>query len=202
MTRKRTILFGGSFDPIHIGHSMMAQYVSQLPEGGEVWLMPGRINPLKAGFPPASPEHRVEMCRRTAEKCRNVSVCGIELELPEPSYTIDTLRHLSAMYPDREFILLIGTDNWLCFDRWKDHESILRQHRILLYPRPGYDIDRASLHEGVELLDEAPQALISSTFIREGFAKGMDMNFFVSDSVLQYINEQGLYTDTEPISRQ
>lgn len=189
----RTLIFGGSFDPIHIGHAMMANHLSQSGLTDEVWLMPGKVNPLKSSSPPAPEQRRVEMCRLVADDCEAVSVCDIELTLPAPSFTSSTMKYLEELYADRRFSILIGSDNWLCFDRWRDHEWLKSSFGIIIYPRPGYELDSAALPQGVTLLEDAPQSLISSTFIRKGFAAGKKMNFFVPDKVLDYITQYKLY---------
>ena len=189
----RTAIFGGSFDPIHTGHAMVANYVAQSGIVDEVWLMPGRINPLKAGTAPASDAHRLAMCRLVAEDCAETNVCDAEMSLPAPSYTVNTMRHLVAQYPDRRFSLLIGSDNWLCFDQWHEHDWLLSNFEIIVYPRPGYNIDPQSMPAGVTILQAAPMALISSTFVRDGFAAGRNMNFFIPAKVLNYINKHQIY---------
>lgn len=189
----RTALFGGSFDPVHMGHAMLANFVAGTGLVDEVWFMPGRINPLKSGVPPVEEFHRSEMCRLVAEDCRAASVCDIEFSMPAPSYTSRTLKRLVDLFPGKEFQLLIGSDNWLCFDRWRDHEWICSNFRIIVYPRPGYEIGRLSMPENVSVLKDAPQALISSTFVRDGLAQGRNMNFFVPQKVLNYITKNRLY---------
>lgn len=171
----------------------MANYLAQTGIVDEVWLMPGRVNPLKALVPPADPLHRVAMCDAVARRCVNVSVCDAELALPEPSYTCSTLDFLSRKFPDRRFFLLIGSDNWLCFGKWRDHDRILANFGILIYPRPGYPVSPGSLPENVSLLEDAPQALISSTFIREGLKGKRNMNFFIPHDVAEYISAHKLY---------
>lgn len=189
----RTAIFSGSFDPVHIGHAMLANHVAQSGEVDELWLMPSRLNPLKRDSPPAAETHRLAMCRIVAENCTGVRASDFELHMPSPSYTYETLCRLRDEFPDREFVLLVGSDNWLCFDRWRNHEKIIREFGILIYPRPGSDIDAMNLPENVMLLRDVPQALISSTFIRSGLAAGKDMNFLVPDGVLDYIKTTGLY---------
>lgn len=189
----RTGLFGGSFDPIHTGHAMVANFVAQCGLVDEVWLMPGRVNPLKCATPPAPDVHRLEMCRLVAEDCINTKVTDVELSLPTPSFTAQTVRHLLNVSPDRKFVLLIGADNWLCFDRWREHDWLLEHLDVIIYPRPGYPVDRDSLPDHVTLIDDAPQVLMSSTFARAGMAKGINMNFFLPSKVIKYISNHQLY---------
>lgn len=190
---KATYLFGGSFDPIHIGHAMLANHVSQLPGVEELWLMPGRVNPLKADRPPTADEHRLRMCSLVAERCANVRVTDVELRLPEPSYTWRTLEHLRENFPGRRFVLLIGSDNWLCFDRWARHEEILRSCGLAIYPRPGFDVDPAALPVNVRYLENPPIARISSTFVRRELAEGKNLRYLVPADVLEYIKIHRLY---------
>ncbi len=193
MSKIRTVVFSGSFDPVHIGHAMIASYVSQCGIADEVWLMPSRINPLKTGQPPVADKHRVAMCALVARRCGRVDVSDVETRLPEPSFTYMTLAYLREHFPDREFLLLIGSDNWLIFDRWRDSGKIIEEFRIVIYPRPGHDIDPLSLPAGVTLLSDAPQALISSSFVRRWLRERMNLNFFLSNEVLEYINQHNLY---------
>lgn len=186
-------VFGGSFDPIHTGHAMVANYIAQCCGLDEVWLMPGRINPLKISTPPASGEHRLAMCRLVARHCRNVGVSDIELTLPAPSYTYITLGELERLHPGFQFRLIIGSDNWNCFSRWRNSEEIIRRWHPIIFPRPGHDVDPDSLPQGVTLVPDCPVAAISSTFIREGLTKGMNLEFFLPHDVIEYIKSNHLY---------
>jgi len=189
----RTAIFCGSFDPIHTGHAMLANHVAQSGLIDELWLMPSRVNPLKTAFPPVADRHRLAMCRLVATRCIGVRTSEYELGLPLPSYTYDTLCGLRKKYPARSFILLIGSDNWLCFEKWRNHDSIIKEFGLLVYPRPGYEVRREALPESVMLLSEAPQMLVSSTFIRNGLHNGRDMNFLLPADVLDYIKNEQLY---------
>lgn len=191
--KKKTVIFCGSFDPVHIGHAMIAGYVSQCGVADELWLTPSRVNPLKTDRPPVDDTHRIAMCQLVAARSGRIRVCDIESGLPLPSFTFRTLTCLRDRFPDREFILLIGSDNWLLFDRWRDYDKILSDFGILIYPRPGYSVDASSLPSGVDLMDEAPQALISSTFVRDSIREGRALDFFVPDEVLEYIKKHRLY---------
>lgn len=189
----RTVIFSGSFDPIHVGHAMVASYVAQTGVADELWLMPSRINPLKQDTPPASGNHRLEMCRLVADKIDRVDISDVELSLSSPSYTYRTLCHLRDRYPDRSFSILIGSDNWLCFDKWRDHDRIISDFGVLVYPRPGYGIDPETIPDNVELLPDAPQTLISSTFLRGWIGRRRNVNFMIPDDVINYIKTHRLY---------
>ena len=109
-----------------------------------------------------------------------------------PSYTVTTLQKLSETYPDREFVLIIGADNWAAFDKWKSPEEILQNHRILVYPRPGYEINPHELPAQVKAVN-TPLLEISSTFIRESIASGKDIRYFLHPEVYRFIKQHQLY---------
>lgn len=186
-------VFGGSFDPIHSGHAMVANYAAQWLGLDEVWLMVSPLNPLKQGSLPASDNHRLRMAETVAQKCTGVKASDFEFSLPKPSYTARTLQELQKTYPQHEFSLIIGSDNWLEFDKWRDTDNILSNFKIIIYPRPGYDIVDNTLPDGVTLAEEAPQALISSSFLRKSVKEGKNLNFFLPPEVFEYIKDKKLY---------
>lgn len=186
-------VYSGSFDPIHTGHAMLANYVAQWGRVDEVWLMVSRLNPLKAGHAPAEDRHRLAMAALVAAKCRCVEVSDFELSLPLPSYTYVTLCKLRERYPEHEFVLVIGSDNLLSLDKWRNADDILRQFGMIVYPRPGYELPD-QLPEGVEVLGpDVPEALVSSTFIRDALAQDKDICYFVPSEVAEYIKDNNLY---------
>ena len=170
-----TVIFPGSFDPVHRGHIRLAAHVASLPEVNEVWLLPSRRNPLK--------DHAV---------LAGDAVSDIELGLPYPSYSITTLRELKCRFPDRDFRILIGSDNWPTFPHWRQAEAILRDFGLLIYPRPGYDI-YGTLPEMVSLLDHSPLFPYSSTQVREKVACGDDLTQILDPRVARYIADHKLY---------
>ncbi|MCM1369323.1 MAG: nicotinate (nicotinamide) nucleotide adenylyltransferase [Candidatus Amulumruptor caecigallinarius] len=190
---RRIGIFSGSFNPIHTGHAIMANYVAQFGGIDELWLMVSRVNPWKTDAPPIADMHRANMCRIVAENCRNVAVSEFELGLPTPSYTFNTLAQLRAAFPDYEFVLIIGSDNWIAFREWKNYEEILDNHSIIVYPRPGFITDSAKLPSNVKIIYDAPQSLISSTFVREHIGKNDNLNYMVPVDVVKYIKENHLY---------
>lgn len=186
-------VFSGSFDPIHTGHCMVANYVAQWTGLDEVWLMVSALNPLKEGSEPAAESHRLAMARIAAEECSNVHVSDFELSLPKPSFTYRTLTKLRDSYPQHQFILIIGSDNWMKFNEWRDYKLLAAEFEIMVYPRPGYDADGSMFPKNVKLLGEAPQALISSTFVRDSVKEKKNLNFFLPVGVFEYIKEHKLY---------
>ncbi|WP_044108995.1 nicotinate (nicotinamide) nucleotide adenylyltransferase [Xylanibacter brevis] len=164
--RGRSIgLFGGSFNPIHIGHISLAKQLKQLAELDEIWFMVSPQNPLKESSDLLDEKLRFEMTEVALLGEEGLKACDYEFHMPRPSYTWNTLQQLSKDFPEHTFILLIGGDNWQNFHRWYRADDILNNHRIVVYPRRGCEIDTASLPANVsvantELLD------ISSTEIR------------------------------------
>lgn len=185
-------IYSGSFDPIHTGHAMVANYCSQWEGLDEVWLMVSPQNPLKEGMRPTPAETRLEMAGLVAGMCSGVKASDYELSLPLPSYTYVTLCRLREDYPQHKFTLIIGSDNWMYFGRWRDAHKIIREFGLLIYPRPGFPLPDTP-PEGVGIIGNAPTAQISSTFVREAVRNGGNVNFFVPAVVADYIREKGLY---------
>ena len=186
-------VLGGSFNPIHIGHAILANYITQCTDIEQLWLMVSPQNPLKSELPQSYDVHRLAMSELVASKCDNVITSGFEFTLPKPSYTVDTLKALREKFPQHEFVLVIGADNWQNFEKWKDWQEILDKHNILVYPRMGSEIVIPDdLCNKVEKLD-SPIIEISSTYIREQLKKGKNMNFFLPKDVYRYILENNLY---------
>lgn len=192
-------IYGGSFNPIHTGHAMLANFVAQSGKVDEVWLMVSPLNPLKADKEHSSfllDNHiRFKMVEMVASECVGVRASDFEFDLPVPSYTYRTLCSLRERYPRDEFRLIIGSDNWKDFNRWKNPEEIIDEFGVLIYPRPGYEVC-GPLPSGVEVLEGAPTAEISSTMVREMVKKGKNVNFLVPLSVARFIKEKSLYKPT------
>lgn len=187
-------IYSGSFDPIHTGHAMVANYVAQWGGVDEVWLMVSRQNPLKEGRHPLDDHHRLAMARLVAGECDCVKASDFEMHLPLPSYTYVTLTKLREAYPEHDFTLIVGSDNWVDFGRWRDADKIIKEFGLLIYPRPGYEVPNLP-HEGVRVLGNGPTSFISSTFVREALRNGRNVKFFVPLNVAAYINHHNLYTD-------
>ncbi len=175
-------LFSGSFNPIHIGHLILANYLCEYGSVDEVWFMLSPRNPLKEEYNLMDDNLRLKLLRLATEDYPKFCVSDFELHLPRPSYTIFTLEALKHTYPQHTFHLLIGSDNWALFPRWYQSEHILAENPILIYPRPGYPVDSSDLPPGVTLLC-APLLDISSTFIRQAMAAGKDVRYFLHPAV-------------------
>ena len=188
----RVAIFSGSFNPIHMGHIMLANYYAEYGMFDEVWLLVSPHNPLRERTSVDNDKHRCEMVKMAVEELPRVKFCDIEFTLPPPSYTIKTLEALSSAYPMHDFTLIIGADNWLIFDRWRDYERIISDYKVCIYPRRGYEIDTTTLPSTVSYV-EAPLVELSSTWIREGVAQQRDMTAFLPHGVFKYIKENNLY---------
>jgi len=190
----RTAIFSGSFNPIHIGHLMLANYIVEYEEVDEFWFVPSPQNPLKEQSELPNDELRLEMLHLAVGEYARFRVCDIEFSLPKPSYSIHTLNTLKNKYPEREFILIIGADNWVIFDQWKDYQSILDNYKVWIYPRPGYDLteSKVPIPPSVKVLS-SPIFDISSTAIRKAVSEGKDMKAFLPHPVHEFIKRNGLY---------
>lgn len=191
--RLNIALFGGSFNPVHIGHMMVAQYVAQFTNINRVWMLVSPRNPLKPDLPMAPDSQRLEMVRIACGNDTEILASDFEFSLPIPSYTFNTLQMLSKAYPQFRFTLLIGADNWFVFKKWHEWEKILSNHDILIYPRPGYEVDTATLPPNVHYLSECPVCSISSTFIRNAIKSGHSVSHFLPEGVYPYIMKHNIY---------
>ena len=179
----RTGIFGGSFNPIHNGHISLARQLREKAGLDEVWLMVSPQNPLKASTDLLDDKIRMEMVRLAVESEEGIIASDYELHLPKPSYTWNTLQNLKKDYPDREFVLMIGGDNWQLFDKWYHADDIRESYQIIVYPRRGFE----GGIEGLDLID------ISSTEIRERIKAGKGIKRLVPKVVAEYINKNKLY---------
>ena len=186
-------ILGGSFNPVHIGHLMLASYLKQFAGLDAVWLTLSPLNPLKTHPGALIPDlERLQMLKiATQNAVEGIGVCDIELSMPRPSYTINTLKVLSRRYPRKRFKLIVGSDNWRIFEQWKDYQTILDDYGVIVYPRPGYPVPNR-YEDGMEVVD-APLSSLSSTFVRSAISRGKDMTYFFPAGVYEYICQRGLY---------
>ncbi|MDR1129383.1 MAG: nicotinate-nucleotide adenylyltransferase [Prevotellaceae bacterium] len=187
------VIFSGSFNPIHIGHLVIANYVVEFTSADEFWFVVSPHNPFKSKSELADFRHRFNMVKISFEGLDlPVVVSDMENTLTQPSYTINTINALSEKYPEKEWSLLIGADNLLNFHHWKDASKIVERHRLLAYPRAGFDDDELYRKNNATKLD-APIMEISSTFIRDNISKGHNLRALLPDGVFEYIHEHELY---------
>ena len=183
----RTAIFGGSFNPIHRGHIALADFVVQGGWTDEVWLLVSPQNPLKAAAGLLPEQLRLTLAQQATENYDRIKVSDFEFHLPRSSFTYKTLAALRESHPDRSFQILIGADNWLCFDRWARHEELLRDYELLVYPREGYDIHTASLPPNVRFVP-APLFPFSSTQLREMLLRGEDLSGILPQEINKTAN--------------
>ncbi len=183
-------ILGGSFNPIHIGHMILAGYLTQWSYVDKVWLTLSPQNPLKNVSELLPDMKRLAMIDIAIKNMLDIEICDVELSMPRPSYTIDTLDLLKKRYPAKQFKLVIGSDNWKIFTRWRNYQRILDEYGVIVYPRPGYPVEGHV--DGMEFVD-APMINISSTFVRDAIVKGRDMTCFLPPGVYKYIRDNKLY---------
>jgi len=185
-------LLFGSFNPIHVGHLIIANYMANYTELDKVWLVVSPQNPLKKYSDLANTYDRLEMAKLATDNSNNIKVSDVELKLPQPSYTIDTLAYLKEKHPEHEFALIMGSDNLVSLPKWKNYKLILRDYRIFVYPRPGYENTELATHPSVTIT-MTPQMELSATFIRQSIKQKKNVQYFVPDVVLNFIESKNLY---------
>jgi len=185
-------LFFGSYNPIHIGHLAIANYMLEYSDLDELWLVISPQNPLKKKKTLLNEYDRFHMAELALEGNDKIKPSDIEFRLPKPSYTIDTLSYLKEKNPATDFVLIMGADNIESFEKWKNYETILKYYQLYVYPRPGYDLGKYYEHPGVKLIN-APLMEISSSFIRDAIKQGKDVRYFLPEKVYDYICKMNLY---------
>lgn len=181
-------LFGGSFNPIHNAHIKLASTICSEAGLDEVWFMVTPHNPLKRQEGLMDEKDRLAMVRIALEKEPNLKASDYEFHLERPSFTWNTLQHLSKDYPTDEFYIIIGGDNWEIFNHWAHHEEILRDYHIIVYPRKDSLMETTSLPPSVSII-RMPEMDISSTMIREMLRNGEDISPYVSPKVAEYLHK-------------
>jgi nicotinate-nucleotide adenylyltransferase len=187
-------LFFGSFNPIHIGHLIIANIMAENTDLDKVWFVVSPHNPFKNKSSLAHEFDRLKMVELAIFDNYKLEATDIEFHLPKPSYTIDTLTHIAVKYPNHQFVLIMGEDNMVSFHKWKNFEQILKNYTIYLYRRPILDKSPQNSinHENVKII-EAPLMDISATYIRDCVSKKKSINYLVHPDVISYINSHALY---------
>lgn len=187
-------LFFGSFNPIHVGHLIIANYMVNYSELDEVWFVVSPQNPFKEKKSLGNMYDRLEMVNLAIQGEDKLRASDIEFKLPQPSYTIDTLLYLQEKYPAKKFTLIMGEDNLQSFRKWKNADIILRDYSIIVYPRLGYDGGELLRHPNV-VVTQTPKMELSSTFLRKAIKQGKNIRYYTTDEVIDFIDKKGLYTN-------
>jgi nicotinate-nucleotide adenylyltransferase len=189
-----TLLFFGSFDPIHLGHLIIAEYMINARLAREIWFVLSPVNPLKAHMEKTGQEIRKEMLELAIENVKEFKVSDIEFFMPAPHYTFKTLLVLKESHPDKNFALLIGGDNLQNFEKWKNHKEILDLLPVFVYPRLGFASDTFDNHPNLQIT-EAPVIELSSTQIRKNLAAEKTARFMLPEKVYDFIKRNNLYAN-------
>lgn len=194
-------LYFGSFNPIHVGHLIIANHVLEYGDVDQVWLVVSPHNPHKQKDTLLADHHRLALVKEAVESNPRLRASDIEFGLPQPNYTVKTLAHLKEHYPDHTFTLIMGEDNLRSLHKWYNYEHILQQH-IVVYPRV-YTLQELAAtvspspelmgHPNVELLKGVPLMNVSSSFIRQAISEGKDVRYLLTEPVMKYIDEMHFY---------
>jgi nicotinate-nucleotide adenylyltransferase len=189
---RKTGLFFGSFNPVHTGHMVIANFMATQTDLDEVWMIVSPQNPLKNKQSLARDHDRLHLVRLAIGDNVHLRASDVEFSLPQPSYTVDTLIYLREKYPDREFVLIMGGDNLGTLHKWKNYEILLRDYQIYVYQRPQYELGELADHPSIHLW-EAPLMQISASYIRRCLQEGLSVQYLVPDAVHEYLEGSGLY---------
>jgi len=185
-------LFFGSFNPIHIGHLAIANYMMAFTEMNELWFVVSPHNPFKEQHSMLSEADRLHLVNLAIGGHLSYKSCDLEFHMPKPSFTVDTLARLADLYPHQKFALIMGSDNLEQFHKWKNSEAIIANFHRYIYPRPETE-PHLMVHIPNATVVDAPLMDISSTFIRSAIADGKNVPFFLHDKVYHYIKEKHFY---------
>ena len=197
---KKIGLYFGTFNPIHVGHLIIANYMADYTELDEVWLVVSPQNPLKKKETLLKDHHRLSLVRIALEDNTKLMASNIEFNLPIPSYTINTLVHLKEKYETHDFHLIMGEDNLRSFHKWKNQEEIINNHKIFVYPRllteqemEDNSVEFSSFNHSNVVRCQAPIMKISSSFIRKAIKNGKDVRYLLTPEVFKYVDEMNFY---------
>ncbi len=191
-TNQKIGLFFGSFNPIHIGHMIIANIMAENTDLNKVWFVVSPQNPFKPSKGLLHEFDRYDMVKAAIADHYKLEVSDVEFNLPKPSYTIHTLAYLTEKFPGKEFKVIIGEDNLENFAKWKNHEQILDQFGLYVYPRPHVTNSELKRHSNVKMI-EAPLLDISATYIRNCIKKNKSIRYLVPESVEQMIRLKHFY---------
>jgi nicotinate-nucleotide adenylyltransferase len=189
---KKTGLFFGSFNPIHLGHLMIASWMAEFTDIDQVWFVISPHNPLKEKSSLLPDVNRLYMVNVAVEDEPKFKASNIEFHRPQPSYTVDTLTCISEKHPGKEFVVIAGSDALPTLHRWKNYDQLLEHYHFYIYPRPGTAKSTFDDHPHIHFVT-APLVEISSSFIRESIKEGKSMQYFLPAKVWEYIDRMGFY---------
>jgi nicotinate-nucleotide adenylyltransferase len=185
-------LYFGSFNPIHIGHLIIANHVANLDEIDQVWFIVSPQNPLKSSKTLLNEYHRLHLVQQSIENNPLLRASEVEFKLPRPSFTIDTLTYLNERYPHHQFSLIIGSDSYNNIHHWKNSGALLKMYEILVYIRPNHPVDTSLIPANIKLL-KAPLLEISSTEIRQLVKAGKSIQYLVPEGAREEIEKNNYY---------
>ena len=184
-------LYFGSFNPIHVGHLIIANHIAYNTELDEVWFIVSPQNPFKETSSLLNEQHRYSLVKIAIEDEKKLKASNVEFLMPKPSYTIDTLMYLSEKFKKHAFTLIVGSDSYLNFEKWKNFKQIIINYNILIYPRLSFTIKK-NLPATVKIIN-APFIEISSTQIRKNIKDKKSIRYLITDKVMEEIELKGYY---------
>ena len=190
----KTGIYPGSFNPVHVGHMVIAAYMAEFTDLDEVLMVVSPRNPLKMPHDMLQDYHRLDLVKLAIGDSPKIKASDAEFKLPRPSYTINTIKYFQEQYPENEYVLIAGEDNLATFDKWKNHEEILQRCMLYVYPRLNIAQSKFHSHPKVKLLKEVPVMEISATFIRESIRQKKNIRYMLPESVWKQIEEMNFYT--------
>jgi nicotinate-nucleotide adenylyltransferase len=184
-------LYFGSFNPIHMGHLAIANFMVEFTDMEQLWFVISPHNPFKQRKTLLSDHHRLEMVELAISEDHRFRASDIEFRMPTPSYTIDTLARFAEKHPNHRFSIIMGSDGLPYFPKWKNADQIRKNYPRYVYPRPGFPVEESN-HENIKVVD-APQIEISSSFIRKAIAEGKDIRHFLPPQVWKFLDDMNFY---------
>ncbi|RYD81957.1 MAG: nicotinate-nucleotide adenylyltransferase [Sphingobacteriales bacterium] len=189
----KTGLFFGSFNPVHIGHLIIGSHMVNFTDLKQVWFVVSPQNPLKNKADLLPDYQRLEMVQMAVEEDPQLSASNIEFELEKPSFTINTLLRLEEKYPDRKWVLIMGSDTLNTLPKWKNYEQLVANYEIYIYPRPDYPLDQSILTPKMKLVEDVPLMQISASFIRKSLREGRNVKYLLPTNVYAHISKWGYF---------
>ncbi len=185
-------LYFGSFNPVHVGHMIIANFMATQTDLDQVWMVVSPQNPLKDKKTLAKERTRFNLVALAISDNLKIKASDIEFKLPKPSFTIDTLTYLKEKKESNEYVLIMGSDNLETLHKWKNYEKLISDYNIYIYKRPGYENPSFTDHPNI-LFFEAPLMNISSTYIRECMKNNKSIRYLVPDAVYEYLLNTKMY---------